>query len=506
MDALMASATLPRASTLEPTVAPWLGPTLDAAVADVDMGLLAYAPDFTSECPSVASRVATPSRTALATVECAMIRGNEPQSPVVPPLDDSSPAQLRDTALAGLILDPKFDARGAFARVNGALTRETTRVGKARLAALGSCLLQASGDTDAALDMALRSIAAQPRSSLNPLCDAFNQVASLMGGTATDMAAARAWAAWRPFSPVRPRDLAARGTKEWLTAARRAYTLAPFNVDDAVDLAVGLLHDNLRSEARSVAVGLTDGALHHAAATLILARVDASEAQFDAALARLRRELATAGSGGYLDTEAFELWRFARDLALLLGRERELADEFVASFVDRGRPAISSSDDVAVGVSAAICMYASRASAQRCFTKLRALVGGTNLLGLQPVARALLVGAEAFAKHDFQSATAAWRPLARGLAAQAAILADAVPMALTSAGEADLAARIDAPLLDGHGPFNGVSSAYVRAALDSERRGDHARARRFAQSVVDAWATADVQPPAMTAMRALLAR
>jgi hypothetical protein len=122
---------------------------------------------------------------------------------------------------------------------------------------------------------------------------------------------------------------------------------------------------------------------------------------------------------------------------------------------------------------------------------------------LPPGADGLLSGAEAFATGNLAAAATAWRPVTRGLPVDVADLGDAVPTALVAAGDLDLAAQLDAPALDGHGPFNGVSMAYVRAALAAARRGDRARATQLASAVIAAWQMADAPPAALAAMRRL---
>jgi hypothetical protein len=504
MEPLLSDAAMPLTRQLDPELAPWDGPSVDAALAAVDLAMLTYTPDFAGECEALVARLVVPERVAMARFICPFVRGLPAPPPEPSKIDDSSSARLAETARVALALDPHVDARALAARIEGALATEKTARGRAQLAAIASCARQAAGDTENALDLAIRATQASARPSLGEDCTEFSQVAVLTNGSASAIGAARAYAAWEPFIPAAPRSLTLPGTHEWLVAARRANLLAPYHVTIAEDLAVALLHEDQRQEARAVAVMLTDGALHHLAASLILARVDASEAQFDAALGRLRRELGSASGGGYINTELLELWLFARDLAVLLGRQRELADGFSADFVDLGRPAIETWDGTAVTSAASICLYASRASAGRCFAKLHDVLRSTPAQQLPPGAAALLGGAEAFARGDMATAAGLWRPLTRGLAHEAGLLGDALPTALRGAGDADLANRLDAPALDGHGPFNGVSLATVRAATDANGHGDHEAARRLAQSVVNAWSMADVAPPTLAPMRALL--
>jgi hypothetical protein len=54
--------------------------------------------------------------------------------------------------------------------------------------------------------------------------------------------------------------------------------------------------------------------------------------------------------------------------------------------------------------------------------------------------------------------------------------------------------------------YHGASLATLRSARRAAARGDHAAARRYAQQVIDAWASADVEVPAVAEMRALLTK
>jgi eukaryotic-like serine/threonine-protein kinase len=504
MGPLVSDKGLPPARALDPETAAWEGPTLDAALAAQEFALAtAYTPDLGAECESIIARVAVPELAALDGYVCAFIRGREPPAAERPAIDDSSPARLEETARAALALDPKIDAHAVAARVEAALQRETTARGRARLAATASCLRQAAGDTDGALQLALRGLQASIRPPLGSDCTNLDQITWLSESSASALGAARAQAAWAPFAAMPPRRVATNGSPEWLVAARRGNVLAPYHVTIAADLAVALLREGRRQEARSVAAVLTDGPLNDLAAALILARVDASEAQFGAGLDRLRRTLAAAGTAtGFAAVECFELWRFARDLAVLLGREREVADEFVDAFVGHGRPEVLEVDDTALASASSVCMYASRSGAARCFAKLHDLVKAAAQ-NVPPGADAILSGAEAFSAGNLAGAARAWRPLTLGLGADTADLGDSVPLSLAAAGDHDLAAQLDARALDGHGPFNGVSMAYVRAATAAAQRGDKARASELASQVVAAWQVADVEPVALPAMRRL---
>ena len=52
--------------------------------------------------------------------------------------------------------------------------------------------------------------------------------------------------------------------------------------------------------------------------------------------------------------------------------------------------------------------------------------------------------------------------------------------------------------------FRGISAAHPRIARRAFAKGDKARAREFAQQVVDAWGVADVKLPVVDEMRTIL--
>jgi hypothetical protein len=142
-----------------------------------------------------------------------------------------------------------------------------------------------------------------------------------------------------------------------------------------------------------------------------------------------------------------------------------------------------------------VCMYASPDVAGRCLKMLEPHTA------LQPWLRAKAAGAGHYARGDLRAAAQAWRPLP--LLYGYAML-DLPVDALDHGGEPEAARRLDADIL----PltyYAGISLAHPREAERAAKAGDSGRARKLAQEVIDAWGVADVEVPAVTRMRALLA-
>ena len=149
-------------------------------------------------------------------------------------------------------------------------------------------------------------------------------------------------------------------------------------------------------------------------------------------------------------------------------------------------------------VAGAACLLAPAEVGLGCVRRLLGLLGAGYFSGVAPWTRPMLEGIERLQLGDAAGAAAAWRPLARE--AQPPWL---VACALDRAGLDDLAAVLDAPMVARRGDFNGASEWTLRAAKRAARTGDSARARELASKMIDAWAAADVEVPALVEMRSL---
>jgi hypothetical protein len=258
-----------------------------------------------------------------------------------------------------------------------------------------------------------------------------------------------------------------------------------------------LLQAGQREDARGVAAQSGSDAL-----ALELAM---SEARFDEAYREARTLVTTATPDRRGAYRAFLPMSDIVDDALVCGRTVDFADDAVKRYIDPDPPLLSGDKLVPLLGAMALCMAAPQPVGRRCITRLRGLfVAGHWGVGTSGVGD-LMDGTAAYVNGDFAGAARAWRPLLRASSWNVDILRNFLSDAFDRAGEPDLAERVDARVLAAPGALNGADLAYVRAARRAAKRGDKATARRFAQTVVEAWSVADVSVPALVEMRALLA-
>jgi hypothetical protein len=266
-----------------------------------------------------------------------------------------------------------------------------------------------------------------------------------------------------------------------------------------------------REEARAVAAELLSAAAATApgepsdprliAGEYVLAQVEASEGRFGAALTRARRVLFAEPTFGRLVTADMYLMTLLVDLAVILGRAPDVAEELVRTFVDPEPPRLVPGRFVPSRIASA-CAFAPKPAARRCFQRLRALMAaGFFRESLPQNTEAFIHGADAYARGDFAAAAAAWRPIAPRPGTQGQNL---FPDAFDRAGDHDLADRIDGRSTSMEGPFNGVGLSHLRSARRALARGDRARGESLGRRVIDAWSIADVPVPAVAELRALL--
>ncbi len=512
MDPIVEAGALPRAASLDPSIAEWsrardVGGAL--ALVDLTLAIAHNAGSLPDECARVeAARASLPDLAPFARWLCAYTLGlPAPVDAALLP-DPSSPGALAARARVEHMVNRRDDPK-AIEALRAAFDRERSGYGRSLLAATESCLLQAS-DARRAYETALRAVQSDPKNPDGHFCSPWSQLVAVTTDTASAEGTVRAMQAWVPWdgngwmmqaaSPRGDRDVQLR-------AARRAYTLTPFDAAVADVLVSKLLERGAREEARAVALALVAGGqpVHRVESELILVRMDASEARFGAALERARRALVVSASdAGWVRVQRIEIaWR-ALEIALILDRAPALADLVVERFLDPDPPPL---DGVYLSVPmrlAAICALATRPTSRRCFARLRALRDRLSG-GILPSTQAFTEGAERYAQGNLAGAAAAWRPLMREPGMFAEALPDAMATAFDRAGDVELAGRIDAMLGARAAELNGATIAHVRAARRALARGDKSRARTEAQRVIDAWSVADETVPAVEEMRRLIA-
>ncbi|WP_437958538.1 serine/threonine-protein kinase [Sorangium sp. So ce119] len=509
MTPLAERGSLPAAPALDPVVTDFSRASdIDDGLALVDLALAMShnAGGLPEECSRVAARSAELAEMGPGERwRCAYTLGLPLPEVALPPLDPASPGGLAARARV------EHNARSADdpavnAELDRRFQRETSALGRSTLAATLSCLLQPS-DPRRAEEMAMLAVQAEPENAIGELCAPWPQLVAVTQGTSSAAVALRAMQAWAPwdsygwlFHAKSSGDRAAA-----LAYARRAYTLSPLDTYVASTLADALLAAGAREEVRSIALALAGGGypVHRLRSELLLLRVEASEARFGAALARARQAMVvSADDAGWLRAERFEIAWHALQIALVLGRAREVADVIVERFLDPEPPPLDVAHlDVPLRLPA-VCAHASPAVSRRCFARFRALRQPLSYSAL-PDADAFTAGAERYAAGDLAGAARAFRPLLRTPGPFVEVLAGPMAEAFERAGELELIDRLDAAVADRSAELNGASLALVRAARRAARRGDGDRARGLARQVLDAWSVADEPVPAVAEMRRL---
>ncbi|MGK3989661.1 serine/threonine-protein kinase [Sorangium sp. So ce136] len=509
MTPLAERGSLPVAPALDPAVADFsrardVGGGL--ALLDLALAMSNNAGGLAEECSRVAARSAELAEMGPGERwRCAYTLGLPLPQVELPPSDAASPGGLAARARV------EHNTRSAddpalIAELDRRFRREATALGRSTLAATLSCLLQPS-DPKRAEEMAMLAVQAEPKNPMGEFCSPWLQLLAVTQGTSSAAVALRAMQAWAPWNSYGWLFHAKTSGDKAVTLAyaRRAHALSPLDTYVASTLADALLAAGAREEVRGIALALAGGGypVHRLRSDLLLLRVEASEARFGAALARARQAMVvSADDAGWLRVERFEIAWHALQIALVLGRAREVADAIVERFLDPDPPPL---DVVHLDVPLrlpAVCAHASPAVSRRCFARFRALRQPLSYSAL-PDADAFTAGAERYAAGDLAGAARAFRPLLRTPGPFVEVLAGPMVESFEQTGEIELVDRLEAAIADRSAELNGASLALVRAARRAARRGDGERARALARRVLDAWSVADEPVPAVAEMRRL---
>ena len=509
---LVEAGALRRVATLDPEIAPWSRvkgveialTLLDAAVAsDNNAGTLA------DECARLHALGAEIGEHGLyADWFCAYVRGDPLPSIVAPVLDPKDPAALVSALWISNALDQALDRPLLARQLEAARKQESSRWGRSLLAAAESCVLLPI-DPDRARSAALIAVGEEPLNPDGYGCAPGYSLSVASFGTATAPGSGHRWTAWEPWNGTAWTMLASTATSSDLRFrySQRAYRLSPLNTTTAALLADALLARGQREEARAIAVDLAanDAPVHRAQAEIVFLRVEASEARFDAALKRTKRALQQLRGDGFARALLLEMASRGLEIALVLGRERELADEIVTRLIEPVPTRLDRHDFNPIR-GAEACALASPAASRRCFQRFRTLFAEGFFESPGPATEPVFRGAELYARRDRRGAAAVWRPVsAQWLGDDIGALTHLMASVFDELGDHELANRIDAPALSRRGELNGANLAYVRAARRAAPD-DPARAVRLAQAVIEAWSTADALPPTVDEMRKLIAR
>ncbi|WP_437833098.1 serine/threonine protein kinase [Sorangium sp. So ce1153] len=528
MDPWVDAGLLPKAARLDDAVADFSrARTVDAALDELDLTLAMThnAGGLRQECARFEARGG-----GLAEMgpgerfRCAYTVGEPAPAVALPPASaTASPGELAARARVDLMMRRTVDP-SAVAELQRLYDREPSAWGRSTLAATLSCVLpspdevRATEMTTLAKDMAFGAVQAEPKNPIGEWCAPWLQLATVTHGTPSATSALQGMRAWMPWEAYgwlfedsgsgEAEPPAHDARKRALRFARRAYVLSPLDMNVADTLVDRLLQDGARQEARGIALAVAQGshAPHKVGSELLLVRVEASEARIGAALERARRTMAVSpDDSGFVRVQRLQIaWR-ALELALVLGREREIADLIVALFLDPEPPPLEGthiSIPLRIG---AICARASRAVSRRCFERFRKL----RVMfpeGELPNTESFITGAERYARGDHGGAALAWRPLLQEPEPFVEVLGDAMVATYEREGAHEVAHLLEEAIPTDSQALNGASLKTVREAERAARRGDEQRALDLAQQVIKAWSVADAPVPAVESMRRLVAR
>jgi hypothetical protein len=398
---------------------------------------------------------------------------------------------------------PEAEARALAETLTRAGARASSPYARARLARGEALAWLAARDNARALDAALRATGAAPFHR-----DGFM---TLYWATFTRAETARLgahFASWHPDDAVAWERVAFSreyGSPTNVMALERAATLVPHNVSAVTDVAVLLAAAGRHDEARGWAarlLGHDDG--RRTAGEIIVAIATASEGRFDDAARQVVELLGKLPALGRYEHQDFYLAGFTYYLAELLGRSSELGASFHRRFVLTEPPKVLTGRAEAawwtLSSALSLCLMAERATAAACVRRLQALEGAAPLVASQTDARAVALAMQLSGGPRADEA----RRLIGGVADTLTVVQ--MPFLSHLPGDDEVSVRIDEAEMRLAGWFHGATMAHVRQARRAFTRGEHARARALATTVVRAWSTVDHPPAATDEMRALLRR
>jgi len=383
---------------------------------------------------------------------------------------------------------------------------EKSALGRSTLATTLSCLVQ-SQDAEAARRYALVAVREDPRNLLGELCAPWGQAVDTTRATSSAAAALRAMQAWAPWDSISwhletdPRNA--------LEYARRAYVLSPLDANVATDFADRLLAAGRPEEARAVALALSAGPdpVHGVAGELVQARVESIEGRFAHAREHALRTLRAASGAdtGWLLTQRLEAGVFAVQVAGLLGKGREVADEVAQRLVLRDPPLLDGTFFLDSAYVPTVCAYGAPAVAKRCFSRFKALrerFSGSILDSTDSFAE----GARLWASGNRPAAAAEFRVLLGAPDPYVDLLSLPMAEAFSSIDDEEAVALVAAKAEAVAHKFHGALPLHLFLARTAARKGDREKACSLATRVVSAWSAADARVPSVAEARAIAAK
>ena len=483
------------------TLQQWLDvPSADAALALTDIRTAILIEDLVSlkaACETATKRTDLPSRvTYLARVQCARkLRTGRIEEPP-PAIDESTPGALITTTMAHGTLGGATAVRERAALLEKARDKTTLPEGQARLAAAAAELHHLIGDDKRRL-LARAAVQASPK-AVDWRMNGWHRLAFASDG---DASLGMALAAWHPWQPVSHSLRAARGNlsdpvliDEYMV---RSYLLAQRGYY-ANQYGEHLVKRGKIEAARGVAEGTED--------PLLAIDVMNGEAKYAAVLAAAPRMLRELPADDANAATAFRLASKAVRAALTLGKPADFVDIVVTKYVEAEPHHIV--DGVVPFVSLiSACSFAPPAIGKRCLSRIKQLQADKKLAGIFNGVEVVVDGAARHAEGDHAGAAKVLRTLLRAPTwVREPLFVDLMATVFDRVEAYDLADEVDTAVIALIDLPRTADLAWVRGAKRAQRRGDHARARKLAQAVLDKWRFADEDPAAMREMRDLLAK
>lgn len=464
---------------------------------DVRTAILIEDPTALKEsCDIVAKKTTLAPRVMyLAKLACGRkLRTGKPEGPA-PALDESTPGALITTSLAQSSEGGQEAVKERAARLERAAEAAQNIEVKSHLLAASAEVYNLVADPRAR-ELARRAIQMSPK-AYDWRMSAWHRVAFASEGDVTLGAALQAW---QPWEPVAQSLLTKRGLfaspKESGLALSRTYLLSQRGYY-ANAYGEFLLTQGQIEAARGIAELTKDDLL----------RVDIllGEAKYGQALKAIPGLINALPAKEEHAAQAFRLAHHGVQAASILGRPADFVDGVVTRYVEAEPHAVV--DGVVPFASLVTsCCFAPKAVGKRCIDRLQKLRSEGRLPTIFNGVDRVIEGATHFVAEDYVGAARSWRQLLRAPGWVQEPLRDSLSIAFDRANEPELADEVDAPSLSTVDLPRTAELAWVRAARRAQKRGDNAKARKFAQAVVEKWRFADEDIPAIAEMKALLAK
>jgi hypothetical protein len=474
---------------------PWLGgASTVAALALHDLHVAVLAENevvVRADCGGLRKRTDLGGMKGFVETLCAERLGE--QLPPKPEIDRSTPGAILTSAATLRLYEIRTDADRAvltgLAKELEDLAMKQTGDARSLLSAAAAEVYYALADRDQSERLALLSIGASPK-IVDVRGNAWHRLSFTSETGFSNLASHCAWLPWEPFgqggatSSVADEERASRAA----ALAMRGYWYTAYGE---------LLIAKGKPSNASIVAAVGDSAY-------LTVEVLRAQNQLGKAFGLGMSKLAEAPTDHRdVGSPTASLARATTELAVILEKPLDFTDAFVARFIDPDPPLVSKG---ALGFfgAMAVCLQAPQSVQTRCVKRVDALFHAGHWGAALPGATQVLGGALRFIEGDMPSAAKIWRPLAAHHIVINDSLNEPLVKAFEAGAEPDLADRIDT--IEAAPENKRLSLAAARCAVRAEKKGNCAKAREYAQRIVDAWDAADERPPVVDRMKKLLSR